>query len=130
VSTGADLDAFDAAPHTRGRGFAGEEAAIPFLEGEGYRIEARNVVTVAGEIDIVAWEGDVLCFVEVKARSTAEYGRAVEAVDRRKQRRLFRAASVYLLRLTEEPVCRFDVLGLDHGPDGWEITLLRDAFEG
>ena len=130
MSTGTDLDAFDTALHTRGRGFAGEEAAIPFLEAAGYRIEARNVVTTAGEIDVVAWEGDILCFVEVKARSNDQYGRAVEAVDRRKQRRLFRAASIYLLRLPEEPVCRFDVLGLDRGPDGWETTLIRDAFEG
>ena len=47
----------------------------------------------------------------------------------RKQRQIARAASLYLTTLDTVPVCRFDVLGLDPGDGGWEMTLIRDAFD-
>ena len=119
---------FQLQPHNRGRGKVGEEDAVRWLTGQGFTILERNVVTHAGEIDLVAREGETLCFVEVKARGTAAYGPAIAAVGAAKQRRLSRAASLYLaLRRLSGP-CRFDVLGLDAGENGWEVTLIRDAF--
>jgi putative endonuclease len=108
----------------------GEEAGHAWLEEQGYRIEERNHRNECGEIDVVAWEGEVLCFIEIKARSTQEFGDAIEAVGPRKQRRISRAAALYLaIRAEAAPVCRFDVLGMDKLPEGWRYTLVRNAFE-
>ncbi len=116
-------------PHTRARGRVGEERAADWLEGQGYRVVERNVSTKAGEIDVVARDGETLCFVEVKARSSRAYGPAILAVTPKKQRRLARAAALYLALHPTEAPCRFDVLGMDLGDDGWRFTLVRDAFQ-
>jgi putative endonuclease len=120
---------FAGAPHNRGRGAAAEVEAVAWLEGQGYSVVERNVRTDAGEIDLVARERGTLCFVEIKARTGDLYGPAIAAVDARKQRRLARAAALYLSWHPTGDPCRFDVLGIDPGPDGgWEYTLIRDAF--
>lgn len=122
-------------PHTRAQGRVGEDVAIEWLERQGYRIVERNATTKAGEIDVVARDGDVLCFIEVKARANRVYGPAVEAVTPHKQRRLARAASLYLVLHPTDAPCRFDVLGMDMTDDrdltddGWRFTLIRDAFQ-
>ena len=124
------LKGFGDLPHTHARGAAGEDAAEGFLRLSGYRIVARNVRTKVGELDFVALDGETLCFVEVKARATAEYGRAVEAVGPQKQRRLAKAALLFLAKNRSQRPCRFDVLGLDRGRDGaWSFTLVKNAFE-
>ena len=120
-------------PHARAKGKFGEEAAARWLEEQGYRIVERNVLNKAGEIDLVAWEGETLCFVEIKARASDAYGPAIAAVDFRKQRRISRAAALYLAVQGHGGVaCRFDVLGLDwmgdSGGGSWRYTLVRDAF--
>lgn len=124
------LKGFGDLPHTHARGAAGEEAAEGFLRMSGYRIVARNVRTKVGEIDIVALDGETLCFIEIKARATAEYGRAIEAVGPHKQRRLAKAALLFLAKNRSQRACRFDVLGLDRGRDGaWSFTLVKNAFD-
>jgi putative endonuclease len=115
-------------PHTRAQGRVGEERAVEWLRREGYRIVERNVTTKAGEIDVVARDGETLCFIEVKARSSGVYGPAVEAVTVKKMRKLARAASLYLVRHPTDAPCRFDVLGMDLDDGGWRFTLVRDAF--
>jgi putative endonuclease len=122
------LARFRAHPDPAGRGRVGEEEAVAWLCRRGYRVVERNARTRAGEIDLVAEDGDTLCFVEIKARTTAAYGPAVAAVGRAKQRRLLRAAALWLARHPQDRPCRFDVLGLDAAGDGWEFTLLRGAF--
>ena len=121
---------FDSQPHNRARGRLGEDAATAWLERAGYRILARNVETPVGEIDIVARDGEWLCFVEVKARRSGQFGGAVAAVGPRKRRRLVRAAAMYLAeaKVGEQPV-RFDVLGLQKDESEWRFHLVRDAFE-
>ena len=126
------LDRFLDGAHPAGRGRTAEESAVRWLvERRGYRVVERNARTPAGEIDLVARDGDVLCFVEVKARATAEYGPAVAAVGRGKQRRIARAAALWLASHPVDAACRFDVLGLDADPEtgGWRYTLVRGAFE-
>ena len=124
------LKGFGDLPHTHARGAAGEEAAEEFLRMSGYRIVARNVRTKVGEIDLVALDGETLCFIEIKTRATAEYGRAIEAVGPQKQRRLAKAALLFLAKNRSQRPCRFDVLGLDRLEDGsWRITYVRDAFQ-
>lgn len=124
------LDRFRSQTDPTGRGRSAEDDAVGWLERQGYRPIARNARTVAGEIDLVADEAGTLCFVEVKARATARFGPAVAAVGATKQRRLMRAAAAWLAMHPTDAPCRFDVVGLDAGPDGWEFTLVRDAFQG
>jgi putative endonuclease len=121
---------FEAQPHTRARGRAGEDAACDFLAAAGYRILERNVSTEAGEIDVVAADGETLCFVEVKARADDEHGPAVAFVGPRKQRRLARCVALYLAsRGVHDRAVRFDVIGLERDRGAWRCELLRGAFE-
>lgn len=86
-------------------GAGGEDLAARFLRKNGYRIVLANFkapigrnrvgVAVSGEIDLIAFDGNVLCFIEVKTRSSDEFAPALSAVDLRKQRQIIRAAKVY-----------------------------------
>src|SRR5205823_1728864 len=69
-------------------GAAHEEMAEARLVREGYRIVERNWRGGGGEVDRIAWSGEVLCFVEVRARSTASFGSPAETVDHTKQRKV------------------------------------------
>ena len=110
----------------------GEELAVAELERRGYAILARRYRTRAGEIDIIARDGETTVFVEVKARVSDEFGSAAEAVTAWKQRRLSRMASDYLARsgLGCGP-CRFDVVAIDGAGGPSEIvTVYTNAFDG
>ena len=121
---------FERQPHTHAKGELAEDAAESFLRASGYRIVERNLRTKLGEIDFVALDGEVLCFVEVKARLSAEFGHAIEAVGPRKRARLARVASLVLAKNRSQRACRFDVLGLDRAADGgWTFTLIKDAIQ-
>jgi putative endonuclease len=123
-------DDFERQPHARARGRSGEDAACAFLAAAGYIILERNVATDAGEIDVVATEGDTLCFVEVKARTDDEHGPAVAFVGPRKQRRLARCVALYLAsRGVRNRAVRFDVVGLERAEGAWRCELVRGAFE-
>ena len=124
------LGSFDELPHHRARGAAAEDAAETYLRGLGYKIVARNVTTHVGELDLVALDGETLCFVEIKARTRQDFGQAIEAVGPRKRQRIARAASLFLAKNRSKRACRFDVLGLDRVEDGsWRITYVKDAFQ-
>jgi putative endonuclease len=118
-------------PSRAALGRAGEDFAARHLEARGFRILERGFRTRDGEIDLVAADGGTVVFVEVKARSVTVCGRPAEAVDGRKQRRLLRAARVWLHRhgATESP-CRFDVVEVLSRP-GEEVIAhhIADAFQ-
>ena len=111
-------------------GIAGEDLACEELEKRGYEILARRYRVAAGEIDVVARDGETLVFVEVKARTSHEFGSAAEAVTSGKQRKLVRLATGYLAehKLHDCP-CRFDVVAihLDNGTP--EIEVFQNAFD-
>lgn len=112
-----------ASTHSAGR--RGEDRAVAFLRASGYRILERNFRCKLGELDIVARDGDALVFVEVRTRSHARQGSALEAVGAAKQRQVARVAGYYLAsRRMEGAPCRFDVVGIT----GERIELVRDAF--
>lgn len=102
-------------------GLKGEKLAADHLESQGYRLVVSNFrvpvgrnsrgVQVTGEIDIVALDADVLCFIEVKTRRSAEFGGPLTAVDLRKQRQITRTARAYrrIFRVFEMDH-RFDVV--------------------
>ena len=112
-------------------GESGENLAALELTARGYAILERRYRTEHGEIDIIAEHGGTLVFVEVRARATAEFGRAAESVDDRKKRKVSAMAVEYLARhrITNRP-CRFDVVAIDdaEGPKP-EITVYPGAFD-
>lgn len=115
---------------TQRRGDRAEAAALALLQDAGLVLLARNLACRAGELDLVMRDGDVLVFVEVRARSSARYGGAAASVGVDKQRRLQRAAARFLPVLARRhwsgalPRCRFDVIALEADGPLW----LRGAF--
>lgn len=112
-------------------GQQGEEAAYFYLRNLGYVVIARNYRSPRShsELDLVGWDGEVLCFVEVKTRTTREVKPAEAAVDPAKRRDLVQVARDFLRRVKGNPPFRFDVLSiyLEHG-EAPVIELFRDAF--
>jgi putative endonuclease len=116
----------DRLAHWRGRGAAlpphlatgisGEDAAYFFLRRKGYKVVARrwSAGAVPGDIDLIAWQGEVLCFIEVKTRTARDQSPAEIAVDEEKRLLLRRQARQYLrqLPLMPAPRVRFDVLSV------------------
>jgi putative endonuclease len=120
---------------TSARGRRGETLAARELERRGYTIVERNWRCEAGEIDLVAREGEVWAFVEVKLRGGKGYGLPEEAITRRKRDRLLNAALMYLAeRDLIDPIWRIDVVAIvtDRGGGVERFTLYRDAvrFDG
>ena len=113
----------------RQAGQAGEDAAVALLLQEGFAVITKNFKTSFGEIDIIAEDGDTLCFVEVKSRSSEAFGVPAEAVTVKKRRKIAQVASAYLARFFPEGrTCRFDVVAVSHGDGVFEAELIRDAF--
>ncbi len=114
--------------NTRKIGSEYERYAKEYLTEHGYRIVKSNYRCRCGEIDVIAWDREYLCFIEVKYRATTAGGYPQEAVDRKKQKRIYRAAARYLQEqeIAGDIRCRFDVIGICP-PDIWLIT---NAFGG
>lgn len=110
-------------------GLAGESAAAAALEAEGLTVLERRFRCRAGEIDLVARDGDTVVFVEVKARAGDGFGAPAEAVHARKRARMARVAAAWLQRQAEAPPCRFDVVEVMREPGGILRTRhVADAF--
>src|SRR5580704_6188392 len=107
------LPADDAPMHQR-TGRRGEEAAYFFLRRLGYVMVARNFRSARrrGEIDLIAWDDGVLCFIEVKTRTTHDVKPAEAAVDRAKQYEIARVAHQYLRRLPLRTPTRCDIVSI------------------
>ena len=111
-------------------GKIGENIAAKFLTRKGYSILEQNFRVKGGEIDIIAKDRDTLVFVEVKARTSTEYGTGEEAVTYTKRKRLILAAKIYLKYKDEDYNCRFDVIAIlfDKTRKAKEINHIEDAF--
>jgi len=107
-------------------GAAAEAIAAEFLAGRGLAIIARNWRRRVGEIDVVARDGDVLVFVEVRLRRRSDYGGAAASITAAKRARMIAAANLYLAGLRRVPPCRFDAILLD-ALDPARIEWLRDV---
>jgi putative endonuclease len=111
-------------------GKAGEEAAVQYLRQHGYRILERNYRCRFGEIDLIARDGSMLAFVEVKTRRSQTYGPAAAAVTFQKQRHLIKASLTYLMQKKKtDEICRFDVVTVDMDAQQPHIELIKDAFQ-
>ena len=92
-------------------GSYGECVAASFVRRHGYRVLTRNYKTERGEIDLICREGDMLVFVEVRARSGEQFGRPAESIDARKEEALRAAAQDYLQLLKRDDIdWRFDAV--------------------
>ena len=116
--------------YAQDHGRIGEDLAHRFLRARGCTVVARNYRTLSGsgEIDLVAWDGRKLAFIEVKTRGSREFGPPESAVDTEKREHVQQAARDYARR-AEIPWrdTRFDIVSivLDSPP---RIEWLRDAF--
>ncbi len=115
-------------------GDKGERAAIKFLKQAGYSILAKQYRTDLGEIDVIALDGEVVVFVEVKTRRSDSKGQPFEAVTPQKQSQLTRLASSFLKKhkLLNQPA-RFDVVSIlwpseQSNLSKPEIQHFQDAF--
>ena len=111
-------------------GFEGELLACRALERDGYAIVATRYRTRVGEIDIVAMDGRVLVFVEVKTRHDRRCGSPFEQITARKRGKIVAMAQDYLARhRTDAVACRFDVVGVTMGEGPPKVEILKNAFD-
>lgn len=115
---------------TRTRGAAVEAAARAYLLAAGLGAVAANANYRTGELDLVMSDGAVLVFVEVRYRRDDRFGGGAASIDRRKRRKLVRAAQAFLAshRQFARAACRFDVIEADGDPAAPRLRWLRDAF--
>ncbi len=115
-------------------GISGEDAAFFYLRRKGYTVVARrwSAGNVPGDVDLIAWQGAMLCFIEVKTRTAHDMSPAEAAVDRHKQLVLRRLARAYMRHLpgSEPPQVRFDVISVYLVPgQKREFLHFENAFE-
>jgi putative endonuclease len=111
-------------------GRKGERLARDYLLKHGYQIRVQNYRTRNGEIDLIAEKQEDLFFVEVKYRSSLEFGFPQESVIRRKQKKIVRVATAFLKaeHLWDKVDCHFDVLALHEENGRVVIEHIKDAF--
>lgn len=102
-----------------------EDTALTWLENQGLELVTRNFSCKAGEIDLVMRDGHVICFVEVRYRSSRQHASGAESITRAKIAKLIRTAEVYLQKFpgNEETEYRFDVVSIDR-----DIEWMPGAF--
>lgn len=115
-------------------GRLGEEAAAKYLAQNGYKIIKRNYKSRNSEIDIVATDGNILCFVEVKTRCSKDFGYAADAVDFYKRQKMILGAKCFLASHRINMPLRFDVVEVygnirPAGFDVSEINIIKNAFD-
>ena len=110
----------------RSLGTEKESLAVAYLTEQRAEILSRNFYFHGGEIDLIAKDGEYVCFIEVKYRKSNHFGAPEEAVTPYKQKKIIRGARVYLYqnRYPTDTPCRFDVISITEQ----EITWIKDAF--
>jgi putative endonuclease len=127
-----------AADSRKSLGRLGEDAAVAYLEEQGYTLVARNWRTRTGELDVIARDGEWLVFVEVRARRAAQrdaaphFGTPADSVTPRKQLKLAAMAEAYLFEIPYPGPWRIDVVALELDRNGAVVRLehYRDAVGG
>jgi len=121
----------DPRPQHQCTGTHGEEDAFFYLRKLGYVMVARNFRSprCRGEIDLIGWDADVLCFIEVKTRTSRDVKTAEAAVDRHKRREVAMVAREYLRRLPPTCQWRFDIVSVYYENSGSrpQIEVFRNA---
>ncbi|MDE6090519.1 MAG: YraN family protein [Duncaniella sp.] len=105
----------------------GEQVAKEYLLTQGYAIGGENIRIAGVEIDFIAMKDDMICFVEVKTRST-DFSDPADAVDKRKRARIVRAADTYIRSYDVPLEPRFDLVLVIGSPASYTIEHIPDAF--
>ena len=117
---------------SRAEGTWGESLVADYLRRRGCRLEAHSYRCRFGEIDLIAWDGDTLCFVEVKTRSNLACGLPREYVTAAKQERIRKTAAFYLMEKGLDCPVRFDVAEVytdgAHSLSATHIEYIENAF--
>ena len=110
----------------RSLGSEKEKQALEYLLEQKVEILSQNFYFHGGEIDLIAKDGEYVCFIEVKYRKSNRFGVPEEAVTPSKQKKIIQGARVYLYknRYPTDTPCRFDVISVF----GQDITWIKDAF--
>ena len=116
---------------SRAEGTWGEALAAEYLQKHGYKLAAHGYQCRFGEIDLIAWDGDTLCFVEVKTRTNVAMALPREYVTPQKQHKLRATAMLYLAERRLDCPTRFDVVEVyaEHGFDTARIEYIKNAFQ-
>lgn len=109
------------------KGKQGEEYAISFLKEKGYVLIDRNFTSRNSEIDLIVKKDDLLVFVEVRMKATADYGYPETKLSKAKMNAIKRGAEEYLLKRSKPEKVRFDMVSIVEYPV-FEIVHFEDAF--
>ena len=109
-------------------GNRGESLAEKYLFEIGYQILERNWRFSRAEVDIIAKDGEILVFVEVKTRSSEVFGKPEESISPKKEALLKDAAAVYMEQIGHEWEIRFDIISILIKGDGYSFNHFEDAF--
>ena len=110
------------------KGKEGEYIARKYLTSKGYLMLESNYRNKIGEIDLIAFDKDILVFIEVKTRTSTDYGYAFEAVDYRKQRKIINTSLVYIkYKKYIDTQIRYDIIEI-YLTDKAKINHLENAF--
>ena len=96
-----------------------EARALAFLQQQGLTLIEKNFRCRAGEIDLIMHDVQTLVFIEVRSRKNQRFGGAAASVGPVKQQRLWRSASLYLLKYPKPPACRFDLVAIEGNDLRW-----------
>lgn len=110
-------------------GAQGEQIAVDYLEREGFEILDRNWRYRRSEIDIIAKEGNILVFIEVKTLQDDTQGSPESRITRRKMQLLYDAAGTYMEQINHDWEIRIDFIGiLLQGSGSFDLSHTRDAY--
>ena len=109
-------------------GKKGEQLAVDFLVGKGYSIVERNYRFDKAEVDIIAQKNDTLAIVEVKTRSTKDFGNPQDFVKPKQIKNLVKAVDEYVNINSLDVEVRFDIIAIVKQNKGFDIEHLENAF--
>ncbi len=109
-------------------GQKGEDLAVAFLVKNGYQILERNWRFQKAEVDIIAQKGNILAIIEVKTRSSIEFGNPQDFIKPKKIKLLVNAVNEYVVSRNLEITVRFDIIAIVQQGNKIELEHLEDAF--
>lgn len=109
-------------------GYTGEQLAVEYLINHGYEIVERNYRFDKAEVDIIARLKDILAIVEVKTRSSLDFGNPQDFVKPKQIQRLVKAVDEYVISNDLDIEVRFDIIAIIQGTKGFKIEHLKNAF--
>ncbi|WP_298900847.1 YraN family protein [uncultured Psychroserpens sp.] len=109
-------------------GKKGEQLAVNFLLKNDYKIVAQNYIYQKAEVDIIAQKADVLAVVEVKTRSSIDFGNPQDFLKQKQIQRIIKAVDVFIMTNNLDVEVRFDIIAIVKKGEDYSIEHLKNAF--